>query len=362
MVPTDIIGKPPNWFVFDENNALRMRTKAAPVSGEELPPMKFLLPRQDATYDNPYGFPDLSMCFWPTTFKKAGLKFWVAFTEKYGTPWVVGKHPRSASDAETELLLDSLEAMVQDAVAAIPDDASIEIMNAASGSSGGGNVDAFERLLRFCRSEVSIALLGQNQTTESDANRASAQAGLEVTRDIRDGDKAIIIDMMNTLIWRICDLNFGDVERPVFDLWEQEEVDKVLAERDEVLTRAGARFSNEYFLRTYGLQEGDLMERAQPQPEEDSNPSFSEAEGKGSDALDQLIEAESANWQPLFDPMLAPIQAALDEAAQKGETAAEFLARLPALLGQMDAGPLAEELTKMAFVARAAGLTGTGLE
>jgi len=357
IVPTAIIGKPSNWFVFDENNELRMRTKAAPVSGEELPPKKFLLPRQDATYDNPYGFPDLSMCFWPTTFKKGGLKFWVAFTEKYGSPWVVGKHPRGTNDAETNQLLDSLESMVQDAVAAIPDDSSVDIIEAAGKAA---SADIYERLLRFCRSEVSIALLGQNQTTESDANRASAEAGLEVTSDIRDGDKEIVIAMMNTLIDWVCELNFGDVDRPVFDIWEQAEVDTVLAERDATLTRAGARFSNEYFQRTYDLQDGDLLERPAPPPDED-HPLFSEG-NRRKDSIERLIDAESANWQPLLDPMLAPLQSALDESARNGETAAEFLERLPELLEAMDSTRLTEALTNMATTARLAGATGTPLE
>jgi hypothetical protein len=61
-----------------------------------------------------------------------------------------------------------------------------------------------------------------------------------VTRDIRDGDKAIVQEAFNTLIRWVCELNFNDGARPVFEMWEQQEVDKVLAERDEKLVRAGA--------------------------------------------------------------------------------------------------------------------------
>ena len=365
IVPVDIVGKPANWFVFDENNALRMRTKTAPVTGEELPPMKFLLPRQDATYDNPYGFPDLSMCFWPTAFKKGGLKFWVAFTEKYGSPWVIGKHPRGADDKETEQLLDSLESMVQDAIAAIPDDSSIEVLNAIGSSSSGGNADAYERLLMFCRSEISIALLGQNQTTEADANRASATAGLQVAMDIRNGDAAIVADMFNQLVRWICELNFGDIQRPVFSLWESEEVDKVQAERDEILSRAGARFSKEYFARSYGLQDGDLLDAPEPviasEAKQSSDPAFAESAG-GKDAIDRLIDAESVNWQPLVEPLVAPLDAALTESEEKGETAEEFIARLPALLSEMDTDALQDALTRMAFAARLAGRAGVDME
>lgn len=153
-----------------------------------------MVPRQDATYDNPYGFPDLSMCFWPVTFKKGGMKFWVRFAEKYGSPWVIGKHPRGTAQGEIDLLLDSMEAMVEDAVAAIPDDSSIEIKEAAGKADSS---DIYQNLITLARSEISIALLGQNQTTEANSNRASAQAGLEVTDDIRDADADIVESAVN---------------------------------------------------------------------------------------------------------------------------------------------------------------------
>jgi phage gp29-like protein len=358
IVPVDVVGKPANWFIYDENNTLRLLTQAAPAFGEDIPPHKFLVPRQDPTNDNPYGFPDLSMVFWPTTFKKGGLKFWVQFAEKYGSPWVVGKHPRSADDKETDKLLDSLEQMVQDAVAVIPDDSSVEIKEAENGAN---NAEVYERLLRFCRSEVSIALLGQNQTTESDANRASAQAGLEVTQDIRDGDKAIVVDAINTLIRWTCELNWGSTERPVFDMWEQEEVDKVLAERDEKLTRAGARLTPAYFQRAYGLQEGDIAVEAPAPAPTDGKADFAEAAGGDPDAIDTLIDAIN-DWQPVLDPLLAPLKAALEDAAAQNLTAAEFIERQPQLLPKMDAGPLAEALTQAAFTARIAGAAGLPLE
>ncbi|ENE4637899.1 TPA: DUF935 family protein, partial [Escherichia coli] len=100
---------PPEWFQFDTDNCLRFRARDAGVEGELLSPSKFVVPAQDASYDNPYGFPDLSMCFWPVAFKKGGMKFWLRFAEKFGSPWVIGKHPRGANDAEIEKLLDSME-------------------------------------------------------------------------------------------------------------------------------------------------------------------------------------------------------------------------------------------------------------
>lgn len=343
LVPVDVVGKPADWFLYSPENELRFRSRQAQLQGEELPPRKFLVPRQDPSYHNPYGFADLSMCFWPTTFKKGGLKFWVQFTEKYGAPWVIGKHPRSASDAETNQLLDRLEDMVQDAVAVIPDDSSVDIKEAAGKT---GSTEVYERLLHFCRSEVSIALLGQNQTTEATANRASAQAGLEVTRDIRDGDKAIVQEAFNTLIRWVCELNFNDGARPVFEMWEQQEVDKVLAERDEKLVRAGAKLTPAYFKRAYSLQDGDLDEAAQP-----ATPAAEFAEGDvapDQDALDAALDALSADdMNADAQAMLAPLLKRI----AKGVQPDELLGMLAELYPEMDATGLQERLARMIFVA-----------
>jgi len=258
QVPHDLLGKPSEWFFYDKDNALRFRAKDAGQDGEMCDPRRFIVARQDATYANPYGFPDLSMCFWPATFMKGGLKFWVQFTEKYGSPWVIGKHPRGATDGETELLLNSLEAMVQDAVAAIPDDASVQIIEAAGKA---GSAEVYRQLLEYCRSEINVAMLGQNQTTEKDSNHASATAGAEVTKDIRDGDSAIVATALNACIRQVVDINFGtDVVAPLYALWQQEEIDKSLAQRDKALTDSGVKFTNAYWQRTYNLQDGDLQD------------------------------------------------------------------------------------------------------
>ncbi|MEC5207400.1 phage gp29-like protein [Vogesella perlucida] len=345
LVPIDIVGKPADWFVYDQDNQLRFRSRNNRIQGEELPPRKFLVPRQDASYDNPYGFADLSMVFWPTTFKKGGLKFWVQFTEKYGAPWIIGKHPRSATPAETDQLLDNLEAMVQDAVAVIPDDASVDIKEAAGKT---GSAEVYERLLTFCRSEVSIALLGQNQTTEANSNRASAQAGLEVTRDIRDGDKAIVEEAMNTLIRWVCELNWGDGARPAFSLWEQEEVDQVLAERDEKLVRAGAQLTPAYFKRAYNLQDGDLVEASEPDVPA-AEFAESEEEAPDQDALDAALDALSADTLNAdAQAMLAPLLKRIADGAQPDE----LLGALAELYPEMDASGLQERLARALFVAK----------
>ncbi|MDR0996760.1 MAG: DUF935 domain-containing protein [Zoogloeaceae bacterium] len=348
IVPADVVGKPPEWFCFDPQNRLRFRSRENLLEGELLPDRAFLLPRQDPTYQNPYGFPDLSLVFWPTTFKKGGLKFWVQFTEKYGAPWVIGKHPRGTPDSETDAFLDRLEQMVQDAVAVIPDDSSVEVMETANGAN---NAEVYERLLTFCRAEVSIALLGQNQTTEKDSTRASAQAGIEVTRDIRDGDKRIVEEAMNMLIRWLCELNFGHVAMPTWALWEQEAVDTIRAERDEKLVNAGIRFTPAYFKRTYGLEDGDLADDATP-PTMPAPADFAEAaEFPDQLALDDLLDLPPEEMDAATRSLLAPLLAAIEQ----GVAPDVLLGMLSELEPQMDASALEEQLARLLFLAEVWG-------
>lgn len=350
LVPEDLVGKPAEWFFFDTDNALRFRAREAGMEGELCDPQRFVVARQDATYANPYGFPDLSMCFWPAIFMKGGLKFWVQFTEKYGSPWVIGKHPRGANDGETDLLLDSLEAMVQDAVAAIPDDASVQIIEAAGKA---GSAEVYRELLEYCRSDINVALLGQDQTTEADSNRASATAGAEVTKDIRDGDAGIVAMAINGVIRRIVDINFGEsVAAPTYDLWEQEQIDKAMAERDKDLTDAGVRFTDAYWARTYNLHEGDLapppaiVAAAQQEPASFAEPALRPVLDQL--ALDQAIESLAAEQlQEQAEQALLPII----EALQRGRDEAEVLGLLAETSPALDAAALQEMLARLMFVA-----------
>ena len=359
IIPMDVLAKPATWFHFDTEARLRFKSRSNPLYGEELDPRKFLVPTQEASYANPYGFADLSMCFWPTVFKRGGFKFWVTFTEKFGTPWVVGKTPRGTGGPEQNKLLDQLEAMVQDAVAVIPDDSSVDIVEAAGKSV---NADLYERLLMFCRSEVSIALLGQNQSTEASSTYASAQAGLEVAQDLRDGDARLVEAAFNQLLRWIVDLNDGEgAPAPKFELYEQEEVNEVQARRDKLLSEAGVSFTPAYWQRVYGLEEGDIAPPTPPTTPGSAMsaptqaPAFAEAPPApdAPDEIDALVASELAQWQPMINPMVDPLLAFMERAASEGLTAGQVLERLPELLPEMDTSALADALTRTSFATAA---------
>ena len=277
VLPIELKAKPPEWFCYDEENQLKFRTKEH-YWGEELPSKKFLCPQNNPSYDNPYGERVLSRVFWPVTFKKGGLKFWVIFTEKYGIPHLIGKHPRGATKEETDKLADLLEEMIQDAIAVIPDDSSVEIQEANKSSSA----EIFEKLIDKMNSEISKAILGQTLTTEIGAtgSYAASNTHMAVRQDIIDADKKLVEKTINQLIQWIYEINFANAEVPVFELYEPEDVDLNLAQRDKILSDTGVKFTKEYFIKNYGLEEEDFDIREDIIPPSPNFKEFKEEEEK----------------------------------------------------------------------------------
>lgn len=351
-LPERIIAKPPEWFGFDDDAQLYFHQNGA--TAEPLPAYKFLCPTQEASYANPYGLGDLGLVFWAVTFKRAGLKFWAEFTQKYGSPWLIGKEPRSNTDADTNKLLDALEALVGNAVGTIPNDSSVEI-HEASGKAA--SVDAYDKLIRYCRSEINIALLGQDQTTEANTNHASATAGLEVTNDIRDSDSRLVAAAINQLIDWICELNFGDVARPKFVLYEAEEYGSTeLAQRDYHLHQIGARFSNEYFARAYGFQDGDLLPTGR-QPENDlGSLNFAEPhshhEHNEAANIPHIMETAVSGSLKANPP---DVTHELIGSLKNGATSEAVLQQLAAAYPKLDHTALQDELARLIFLADVVG-------
>lgn len=366
VLPRAVIAKPQEWFRFDSEGTLLFMAMGS-AGGVPVPARKFLLSRQDATVKNPYGIADLARCFWPHTFKKGGLQFWLKFVEKYGSPKLVGKFDRNTPETEQEQLLALLEACVQDAVMVIPNDNSVEVLGQDSASLSGA-AENYEAFLRFCRSEISIALLGQDQTTEADTNHASATAGLEVTGDIRDADAVMVQRAVQDLVAWIVELNIGpEADAPEFVLYEQAdaaaeaEADSKKAARDKAVAELRTYYSDDYLEKTYNLPPGALRKEKEPEENapasepkkpEDGGPSFAEPEPALAEALrmQEPVDAFSADLSPAFEAMLAPV---LDRLSQSGDYSEKGLAdAIAAEYPRMDLDGLADMLARARFVCR----------
>lgn len=325
IMPERVVAKPPEWFCFDDDNNLKFRTKEN-YYGEIVPDKKFLLAQNNPTYNNPYGDRTLSRVFWNVTFKKGGLKFWVVFTEKYGMPHLIGKHPRGSTKEETNSLADMLEDMVQDAIAVIPDDSSIEIQEASKSSSA----EIYEKLIDKMNTEISKAILGQTLTTEigSTGSYAASNTHMQVRQDIVDSDKKLVEGVINQLIQWIYEINFANAEVPVFELYEPEDVDLTLAQRDKILSDTGVKFTKEYFIKNYGLEEEDFDIREDIIPASPNFKEFKEEEDKlvlGQAQIENLFKfITEGDLNKQAQSMLSPL-IKLFESCENYEEAFELL-------------------------------------
>ena len=288
--PERIVGRPPEWFAFETAGDLRFLSRYHQIDGEVLPDKKFLLARHAGSYRNPYGERLLSRCFWPVTFKTAGLKFWTIFTEKYGMPWVWGKVPTGTDDDTRARIKAVLEAMVQDAVIVTNADESVELLDNKSKTA---SADIYEKLAKHSDYQISKAVLGQTLTTETGdkggGSYALGEVHNEVRGDLLEQDQRMVAGVFNTLFRWICQLNFPDSGVPVFDFFQEENVQLEKAERDVKLSQAmaGSRLglSRKYWEINYNL-DPDWLEEIAPnatpvKPESDETKDFAEKKTPG---------------------------------------------------------------------------------
>jgi len=267
-LPVQITPKPPEWFRWYINESgipeLRFISKTEPIDGEPPPdPWTLICPRIKPSYDNPYGRGVASRCFWPIVFKRAGMEFWLNFMERFGTPWVKGKVTGNSNEDMTSFVAD-LKTLVQDAVIAVSGNKDVEILESKNQK---GSNDGFKILCDFMDSQISKTILGHTLSTDSGdkSSYAATKGALTVRSDIQKRDvamtKAIWSDVINLIMMRN---GYIETPRPRPTPFNADEISTERATRDEALSRTGVRFSKKYFVRTYHLEEDDIVEVVEP--------------------------------------------------------------------------------------------------
>lgn len=256
LMPVKVVDRPQRRFLFGHDNGLRLKTRENPMDGVELGNFKWLVTRHMASYDNPYGVAVFSNCFWPYTFKHSGFKFFAKFSERYGFPWPIGKYPPGTTQADQNALADRLAQMVEDAVAAVPNDSSVELLTV---NTTGQQVH--ERLINLCNREMSKALTSQTLATE--IQEIGARAASETHRDretsVNQADRSIVEDTFNELFQWITEINIQGATAPRFEFYEEAEARKEMVE-----TLKGAR-------ELVPLSKKEVYERLQMTPPEDED-------------------------------------------------------------------------------------------
>ncbi|KIX14973.1 DUF935 domain-containing protein [Dethiosulfatarculus sandiegensis] len=285
----NIIAKPRSWFCFNEARVPCLK----PSGGGEATPLpwgKAVLARHFPSYKNPYGLRLLSRCLWPVAFKRGGIQFYTRFLDRYGQPWVLGKAPKGANKTDKQQMAADLAAMVRDAVAVIPSDAQVELVE-AKGNSG----DQFDTFLSRWDKAISKVIMGQTLTSEMDGqgSRAASETHYKVADDIADSDQGLITAALNAIARVYRDINSSAIEAPVFGYSEPED-HEAQAKLDNKLYSCGVRFTAAHFERRYGLQPDEfVVVGIDADGKDDKQAGFAEPETATDhqDLLDDLVKS-----------------------------------------------------------------------
>ena len=269
---TMLEGKPYEYFRYHPvGNEPRFMDKMNLIEGMPIPPYKMLFAKHFATYENPYGIKLLSMCYMLYLLKHGGLKFWSALAEKFGAPWVVATIPDlggEKGESDKKAFLDSLVNAYQSAVFVTYAGQEIKLVEAASAS---GAAPLYSELMSLLTQEISKAFLGQSATSDmgEQGSYAAVKSYMSVVDNLAQMDWRTCSKVTETLLGWYVELNYGsDIPAPVFSFYEETDIQKDRADRDAVLVGIGVEFEEEYIVREYKFQKGDVRMTApamQPQ-------------------------------------------------------------------------------------------------
>lgn len=367
IVPGLVIDKPQRRFQFDTDNNLRLRTRNNLIPGDELGDFKWLVTRHMPKHDNPYGVAVFSACFWSYTFKHAGFRYFAKFCERYGIPTPVGKYPPGTKESQITELVNRLAMMIEDAVAAIPNDSSVDLLE----TKGTGQA-MHESFINLCNREMSKALTSQTLATEVQ-DKGSRSLG-EVHHEREEAGQESDREMVAATAQELCDwvtvLNFppGTIA-PIWEFYDEAQTSKTLAQTYDV-ARAYLDIpvaeAYERLQITPPEENEAVLPRRSNSPaigdNQDNDPAaFSQCpscglshafNSSGGDPLSKLAEQADVQASKFVGQMVDQVRELLDEVSDMEE----FRDRLSALYPEMRNDQLGEVIALASLTASLSGM------
>lgn len=345
---------------------VRVLTEAEPIHGEPLAPYKYMThqPRLKSGLPLRNGLARLVAVMY--MLKSFTIRDWWAFGEKFGLPVTVGKYGNNASKEDIQTLVDAIATLASDAGCAIPQSMQIEMQETASRQGGGV---LFESMAKWCDAQTSKAVLGQTMTTDDGSSQSQANVHNDVRMDIARWDARQLENTLNEfLVQPFILLNFGEQEnypRVCLRINEPEDLKSLVDALVPLLDR-GMKVQMSEVRDKFGLSEPeDGAEIFQPAGGAAGGYAMLPALNReqlalnrqsAPDEIDRLTDEGLGDWQRVGTAFTNPVL----ELAQSASSFEEFLARLPELQSDLDAGEFVEQLARLCFQARGLGDVNDG--
>lgn len=241
---------------------------------QEKHPNKFIFSRPRVNGDVPNREGLCRPLVWMSVMRRWTISDWLSTGEMSWKPWRIATYNKDKAAADDRADLETiLRRMTTDFTAVIPDSTKIDIQWPAGATSRGAT---HSELCTALANEMSKAVLGQTETTQSSSSSGYAQAKVHdaVRRDLLEARaRQIAADITRDLIAPMVRLNFGEsVAIPRFEFITQDPIDlKAFAEAVATLKDAGARIPEKWALEEAGIPEPKDGERVLGEGENDDD-------------------------------------------------------------------------------------------
>lgn len=340
-------------FGFAPDMSLRLRTSRNPM-GEALPDKKFWVFATGSDHDDePYGLGLAHWLYWPVFFKRSGVKFWLVFLEKFGSPTAVGKYPSGTPETEQDKLLNALQAIQTDSAIIFPQGMEAELLEATRG----GTAD-YTALYDRMDAAIARITLGQTASTQGTPGKlGNDDLQSDVRADIVKADADLVCMSFNaTVVKWLVEWNFPGAALPqVWRKCEDEEDENSSAERDEKICKMGFKPTLKYIHDKYGGEWVEVKPSANPATDQNAGAAqFAEGDTRFPDqaALDAMIESIAPDL--LQGQATATLKPVIEMIAASADYA-EVHEALAGIFPSMNTQQLEETLARAMFVAEVWG-------
>lgn len=393
------------FMEFDQTDAHTLRLKAENGGLEDLAAAKFIIHRAPKKSGTTVRGGIARAAAWHYMFKNYSWKDWVSFLETYGMPVRLGRYDNGETEENKRILLNALAQLGSDAAAMFPKTMEVEFVNAAAGAAPSA---LWMELIDKCDEYLSKVVLGQTNTTDAKSGGlGSGQAN--VHKDVEDTIirahcRRLAVTLKRDLVVPLIRLNHGPRDKyPKLVIGREDPVDvAAITEAAAKLVPMGVRVSKKKMGELAGLPEAEddddlltapgaaqpavqdpapgapiksptspLEGQAAPRIPKKGEPALFEASlpslegdrdeedeaaaqnagGGARDAVDDMADALLTDWEPLVNPVLDELAAAISA----GGDLATIRARLVATLDGMDDAALVDALTGARLSARLQG-------
>lgn len=227
-----------------------------------------------------YDFGKLLQCSMYALYKRSGFGDFAQYVEIFGQPVRIIYY--DAYDTKTkDELRKTLNESGSSLAMMIPKQAQFQMLD---GKTSNGNGELQEKLIKACNDEMSIAILGNTETTSSSSSSGYAQSvehgkqQLEITKS----DLRFVQNMLNStkFLWILQSFGFP-VEGGKFEFGKELDL-SVLKQRLEIDDKVSSKVpvADDYWYETYGIPKPNNYDELKAQQEEQKAAIVEKTQGK----------------------------------------------------------------------------------